>query len=65
MRLAAGYPMGPLELADYTGLDTKRAVMETLLRATGHPVFRPVALVERLVAEGRLGRKSGKGVYEY
>ncbi|CAH0400709.1 unnamed protein product [Chilo suppressalis] len=65
MKLGAGYPMGPLELADYTGLDTKQAVLAVLYQGTGDQVFRPIALLDQLVAEGKLGRKTGEGFYKY
>ncbi|XP_026321380.1 probable 3-hydroxyacyl-CoA dehydrogenase B0272.3 isoform X2 [Hyposmocoma kahamanoa] len=65
MKLGAGFPMGPLELADYTGLDTKKALLSVMLQKTGHPVFQPIGLLNRLVAEGKYGRKSGEGIYKY
>ncbi|XP_023935578.1 probable 3-hydroxyacyl-CoA dehydrogenase B0272.3 isoform X2 [Bicyclus anynana] len=65
MKLGAGYPMGPLELADFTGLDTKKAILAVMLDKTGDPVFREIQLLNRLVSEGKLGRKSGQGIYEY
>ncbi|XP_060804812.1 probable 3-hydroxyacyl-CoA dehydrogenase B0272.3 isoform X1 [Amyelois transitella] len=65
MKLGAGYPMGPLELADFTGLDTKVAILGVMLEKTGNPVFERIPLLERLVSEGKLGRKSGGGFYEY
>lgn len=65
MRLGAGYPMGPLELADYTGLDTKVFVLGTLYEKTKDPVFKPIPLLNKLVKEGKLGRKTGEGFYKY
>ncbi|VVC95847.1 unnamed protein product [Leptidea sinapis] len=65
MKLGAGFPMGPLELADFTGLDNKKAILAVMLSKTGNPVFEPVALVDRLVSEGKYGRKSGEGIYKY
>ncbi|XP_047992690.1 hydroxyacyl-coenzyme A dehydrogenase, mitochondrial-like, partial [Leguminivora glycinivorella] len=65
MKLGCGYPMGPLELADYTGLDTKKAILTVMAEATGDPVFRPIPLLDRLVEEGKFGRKSGEGIYKY
>src|SRR5437870_8114741 len=58
-------PMGPFELADYTGLDIGLDVMEVLFRETGDPKFRPSTLLRKYVRAGRLGRKSGRGVYSY
>ncbi|XP_049876171.1 probable 3-hydroxyacyl-CoA dehydrogenase B0272.3 isoform X2 [Pectinophora gossypiella] len=65
MKLGAGYPMGPLELADFTGLDTKKLILEVMLEKTGNPMFRPIQLLDKLVSEGKLGRKSGQGIYKY
>lgn len=65
MKLGAGFPMGPLELADFTGLDTKKYILNIMLEKTGLPVFRPIDLLDRLVSEGKTGRKSGEGIYEY
>ncbi|GBP18057.1 Hydroxyacyl-coenzyme A dehydrogenase, mitochondrial [Eumeta japonica] len=65
MKLGAGYPMGPLELADFTGLDTKQSVLATLYKETQNPVFGPIALLDKLVAEGKFGRKTGEGIYNY
>jgi len=65
MRLGTNMPMGPLELADFTGLDIGLDTMETLFRETGDPRFRPSPLLRKYVRAGRLGRKSGKGVFDY
>ena len=65
MKLGTNMPMGPFELADYTGLDIGLDVMEVLHRETGDPKFRPSPLLRKYVRAGRLGRKSGRGVYEY
>jgi len=65
MKLGTNMPMGPFELADYTGLDIGLDVMEVLFRETGDPKFRPSTLLRKYVRAGRLGRKSGRGVYEY
>ncbi|MFQ6087483.1 MAG: 3-hydroxybutyryl-CoA dehydrogenase [Candidatus Methanofastidiosia archaeon] len=65
MKLGTNMPMGPLELADFTGLDVGLYVMEVLHRETGDPKFRPCPLLKKYVRAGRLGRKVGKGVYEY
>jgi 3-hydroxybutyryl-CoA dehydrogenase len=64
MRLGANHPMGPLELADLIGLDTCLEIMEILKTELGEK-FRPCALLGKMVAAGRLGRKSGEGFYEY
>ncbi|MFQ5919021.1 MAG: 3-hydroxyacyl-CoA dehydrogenase family protein [Thermoplasmata archaeon] len=65
MKLGTNMPMGPFELADYTGLDVGLAVMEVLQRESGDPKFRPSPLLRQLVRAGRLGRKTGRGVYDY
>ena len=65
MKLGTNMPMGPFELADYTGLDVGLDVMEVLYRETGDPKFRPSPLLRKYVRAGRLGRKSGRGVYDY
>jgi 3-hydroxybutyryl-CoA dehydrogenase len=60
-----GHPMGPLRLTDLVGLDVRMAIAEHLARALASPWFEPPALLRRMVAEGRLGRKSGRGFYEW
>lgn len=65
MKLGTNMPMGPFELADYTGLDIGLDVMEVLYRETGDPKFRPSPLLRKFVRAGRLGRKTGRGVYDY
>ncbi len=65
MKLGTNMPMGPFELADFTGLDVGLAVMEVLHRETGDPRFRPSPLLRQLVRAGRWGRKVGRGVYDY
>jgi 3-hydroxybutyryl-CoA dehydrogenase len=65
MKLGTNMPMGPFELADYTGLDIGLDVMEVLFRETGDPKFRPSPLLRKFVRAGRFGRKAGRGVYEY
>jgi 3-hydroxybutyryl-CoA dehydrogenase len=65
MKLGTNMPMGPFELADFTGLDIGLDTMETLFRETGDAKFRPSPLLRQYVRAGRLGRKSGRGVYDY
>ena len=65
MKLGANFPMGPLALADLVGLDTTRAILETLERDLGDAKYRPSPLFDEYVAAGRLGRKSGQGFYTY
>ena len=59
MKLGAAYPMGPLELLDFVGLDVADAIGEALHADTGDPAHRPPGRIKQLVGEGRLGRKSG------
>jgi 3-hydroxybutyryl-CoA dehydrogenase len=65
MKAGAGMPMGPFELADMIGLDVSLEVAETLYREFGDPKYRPSILLRQLVAAGHLGRKTGRGFYEY
>lgn len=60
-----GHPMGPLRLTDLVGLDVRMAIGEHLAKALGAPHFEPPALLRRMVAEGRLGKKSGRGFYAW
>ena len=64
-RLGLNHPMGPLELSDHVGLDTCLAVLEVLYRDLGHDRYRPAEILKQYVAEGRLGKKSGAGFYDY
>jgi 3-hydroxybutyryl-CoA dehydrogenase len=64
-RLGFAHPMGPLALADLIGLDTCVAIMEVLHRGLGDPKFAPCPLLRQYVQAGRLGRKTGRGFYEY
>jgi 3-hydroxybutyryl-CoA dehydrogenase len=64
-RLGFAHPMGPLALADLIGLDTCVAIMEVLHRGLGDPKYAPCPLLRQYVAAGRLGRKTGRGFYEY
>ena len=60
-----GHPMGPLRLTDLVGLDVRMAIAEHLARTLDAPHFEPPALLQRMVAERKLGRKSGQGFYEW
>ncbi len=64
-RLGFAHPMGPLALADLIGLDTCVAIMEVLHHGLGDPKYAPCPLLRQYVQAGRLGRKSGRGFYEY
>jgi 3-hydroxybutyryl-CoA dehydrogenase len=64
-RLGFAHPLGPLALADLIGLDTCVAIMDVLHEGLGDPKYAPCPLLRRYVAAGRLGRKSGRGFYEY
>jgi len=64
-KLGFAHPMGPLALADLIGLDTCVAIMEVLHAGLGNPKYAPCPLLRQYVAAGRLGRKSGRGFYEY
>jgi 3-hydroxybutyryl-CoA dehydrogenase len=64
-KLGFAHPMGPLALADLIGLDTCVAIMEVLHEGLGDPKYAPCPLLRRYVQAGRLGRKSGRGFYEY
>ena len=65
MTAGTNQPMGPLALADRIGLDTVLAILTVLHEDLGDPKFRPCPLLRQYVEAGRLGRKSGRGFYEY
>ncbi|CAD5215180.1 unnamed protein product [Bursaphelenchus okinawaensis] len=66
MKLGAGYPMGPFELADYVGLDTLKFIQDGWAKQhPDDPLFKPSQLLNKLVSEGKLGAKSGEGFYKY
>ena len=65
MKLGAGHPMGPLELCDFIGLDVLHAVCTSMFDEFKRDEYAPPPLMKRMIAAGRLGRKSGRGFYEY
>lgn len=65
IKLSMNHPMGPLQLADYIGLDTLLHFMDTAYKETGKESFKPCQLLKDLVSKGSVGVKSGKGFYEY
>jgi 3-hydroxybutyryl-CoA dehydrogenase len=65
MKLGMNHPMGPLALADLIGLDVCLDILEVLQRDLGDPKYRPCPLLRKMVAAGKLGRKSGEGFFEY
>jgi 3-hydroxybutyryl-CoA dehydrogenase len=65
MRLGCGHPMGPLSLCDFIGLDVLYAVCDSLYEEFKRDEYAPPPLMKRMVASGRLGRKSGRGFYDY
>lgn len=65
MKLGCGHPMGPLTLCDFIGLDVIYAVCDSLYEEFKRPEYAPPPLLKRMLAAGRLGRKSGRGFYDY
>jgi len=65
MRLGCNFPMGPLRLADFIGLDTCMSIMNVLHEGLGNPKYAPCPLLRQYVAAGRLGDKTGRGVYDH
>lgn len=65
MKLGANHPMGPLQLADFIGIDIVKNIMEIIRERTGDAKYEPSPLLERMATEGKLGRKTGEGFYLY
>ena len=66
MKLGAGYPMGPFQLADYVGLDTTKFIIDGWHELEkDNPLFKPSEKLNELVAQGKFGKKNGQGFYKY
>ena len=65
MRLGYNHPMGPLELSDLVGLDVRRDILNNLADAFADESYRPHPMLDRLVEAGDLGKKTGKGIYDW
>ncbi|MEM9928636.1 MAG: 3-hydroxyacyl-CoA dehydrogenase family protein, partial [Bacteroidota bacterium] len=65
MKLGMAHPMGPLQLADYIGLDTCLAILQVMHEGFGRAHYQPCPLLVNMVTAGKLGRKSGEGFYDY
>ena len=65
MRLGYKHPMGPLELSDLVGLDVRRDILNSLVEAFDDDSYRPHRLLDSLVSEGSLGKKTGRGIYDW
>ena len=65
MKLGMGHPMGPLQLADFVGLDVCLAILNVLYQGFGNQRYAPCPLLVNMVAAGKLGRKTGEGFYKY
>jgi 3-hydroxybutyryl-CoA dehydrogenase len=65
MKLGMAHPMGPLQLADFIGLDICKNILDVMYEGFGNPKYSPCPLLVNMVTAGKLGRKSGEGFYTY